>query len=235
MLAKLIDRQTLAEGTVGFTLLPEAALLEFVPGQFFNVGLLSPPYTDQRGNSRYFGFTDPPQSDGKISGVFRLGPSAFKRYFLEMPLGTSVEVSGVSGTIKLPDNSDRPVVFIAGGIGIAPVICLLRRFKSASLPHHITLLYSNTNSARTLFLPELQELASQNDRFNLTAVMTQDPGWSGDHRRLNSETLTQFLSDFVQPVFFITGTSRFVPDMVKALKTLNVSMDRIKFEIFSGY
>ena len=55
----------------------------------------------------------------------RLRDSAFKRSLAELPVGADVDVEDPKGTFLLPEETDRPYVFVAGGIGITVFRCML--------------------------------------------------------------------------------------------------------------
>jgi ferredoxin-NADP reductase len=69
--------------------------------------------------------------------------SAFKRTLAELSTGTEVDVEPPRGTFALPDDSSRPLVFIAGGIGITVFRIMLRSISEDRLPYRVTLIYSN--------------------------------------------------------------------------------------------
>ena len=52
--------------------------------------------------------------------------SGFKTTLRNAPLGTKVEIGPILGNFVLPDDASRPLVFIAGGIGITPFMSMLR-------------------------------------------------------------------------------------------------------------
>ncbi len=50
----------------------------------------------------------------------RMRDTAFKRVLAKMPAGSPVQMEGPSGNLVLPNDASRPVVLLAGGIGITP-------------------------------------------------------------------------------------------------------------------
>lgn len=232
MKAKLIDRKEIAEGTL-YTKFSVDEELDFKAGQFFRLTLLNPPYTDDRDSSRFFGFVNSPSQNKIVETITRLGPSAFKRSLSEMSTDSEVEIDGIAGEMTLPKDLETPWIIVTGGIGIVPYLSMLRTVKEKALPHQITLIYSNTKKSWAIFLDELEKYAEENSNFTFISTMTQDPDWQGEKRRIDGAFLREKVDDPENSIFYISGTPRFVPDMVRAVKNLGV--EKVKFEIFTGY
>src|ERR671923_637571 len=112
MQARVKDKQEVAKGTllVVFDLLGEE--VDFTPGQYFWVTLLDPPYDDERGPRRHISVVTSPNERGVLGLCTRVRDSAFKRSLVELPVGTEVDVEEPKGTFLLPQETDRPYVFI---------------------------------------------------------------------------------------------------------------------------
>src|SRR5581483_953329 len=143
MRATIADKREVAKGTlfVVFDLLGQE--VDFRAGQYFWVTLLDPPYDDEKGPRRHISVVTSPNERGVLGLCTRLRDSAFKRSLAELPVGTEVDVEHPKGDFLLPDETDRPYVFLAGGIGITVFRCMLRYVDEEELPHRITLVYSN--------------------------------------------------------------------------------------------
>jgi ferredoxin-NADP reductase len=66
-----------------------------------------------------------------------------------------------------PADNSRPLVFLAGGVGITPIMSMLRTFRDAGDERPCTLLYAATNWEGMLFADEIARLA---DDLNLRFV-----------------------------------------------------------------
>ena len=158
MKAKIAEKREVAKGTlyVVFDLLGHE--VDFKPGQYFWVTLVDPPYDDEKGPKRHISVATSPNDRGVLALCTRLRDSAFKRSLAELPVGTEVEVEDPKGSFALPEDTDPPYVFIAGGIGITVFRSMLRYIGEEKLPHRVTLVYSNRDRESTAFLDELPEL-----------------------------------------------------------------------------
>jgi ferredoxin-NADP reductase len=234
--ALIKEKREVAKGTllVIFDLLGRE--VDFTPGQYFWVTLLDPPYEDEKGPRRHISVVTSPNERGVLGLCTRLRDSAFKRSLAELPIGTEVDVEEPKGTFLLPEETDQPYVFIAGGIGITVFRCMLRYIVEEQLPHRVTLVYSNRDRESAPFLDELRELVQVDPNLQLVLTMTEDPAWEGEKRRIDAELLRDHLGDELQSfTYLIAGPPAMVEGVVGTLETAGVSEDRIRPARFSGY
>src|SRR6187200_3239071 len=122
----ITEKREVADATLLVLFDLGGAELSYRPGQYFWVELLDPPYQDEKGARRHITAVTSPSERGVIGLCTRMRDSAFKRSLAELPLGTEVEVEQPKGTCVLPEESSRPLVFVAGGIGNTPFRSMLR-------------------------------------------------------------------------------------------------------------
>jgi ferredoxin-NADP reductase len=225
MLVKIINKKEIAAGTIEVELTSTEEVI-FNAGQFFSLSLINPTFSDDRGNRRMFGFVNSPAEKKLVRFVTRTGISTFKKYLLETKIGTEMEISGIGGSMVLPEDTGIPLNIITGGIGIAPYLSMFAQIQEKSLPHKIKLIYANTNRAVAIYLDELEVYSEINPNIKLISELTDGNG-------LNEETVKNNL-DF-NAKYYISGTPRFVPAMVRILRKLGVLPTQMKFEIFTGY
>jgi ferredoxin-NADP reductase len=177
--ARIKEKREVAKGTllVVFDLLGEE--LDFRPGQYFWVELLDPPYHDEKGSRRHISAVTSPTERGLIGLCTRVRDSAFKRSLAELPVGAEVDVEQPKGDFVLPEDASRPLVFVAGGIGITAFRSMLRYIQDKRLPHRVTLIYSNRDRESTAFLDQLEQIAQANANVRLVVTMTDDDDWPG--------------------------------------------------------
>ena len=163
MRAQIKEKREVAKGTlmVVFDLLGQE--VDFRAGQYFWVTLLDPPYDDEKGPRRHISVVTSPNERGVLGLCTRLRDSAFKRSLAELPVGTEVDVEEPKGNFVLPEETDVPYVFIAGGIGITVFRSMLLYLDEGQLPYVVTLLYSNRDRESAAFLDELTELDRRNE------------------------------------------------------------------------
>ena len=133
--ASLTKREETAEGTMAFHF-AKPADFEFRPGQSMDVTLLNPPETDAEGNSRTFSIASAP-FDNDLMIATRMRDTAFKRVLRKAAPGLQVKIDGPSGSFVLHRKSEKPAVFLAGGIGITPFVSIIRQAGHDKSPHHV--------------------------------------------------------------------------------------------------
>ena len=236
MRARIKEKQEVAKGTLLVTLDLLGEKLEFTPGQYFHVTLPDLGDNDARGLRRHITVVTSPNEKGVLGFATRMRDSAFKRTLREIPVGSDVEVEPPKGRFGLPEDPSRPLVFIAGGIGITVFRSMLRYIHEERLPYHVTLIYSNRDSASTAFLDELRELEQALPDFRLILTMTQDPGWEGETRKVDAGFVKDYLGDDLDRyTFLVAGPPAMAEGVQGALQKAGVRDENVIAERYSGY
>jgi ferredoxin-NADP reductase len=236
MRATLAEKREVAKGTLLAVFDLQGEEVDFQPGQYFFVTLLDPPYEDEKGPRRHISVVTSPTERGVLGLCTRLRDSAFKRSLQELPVGAEVEVEPPKGRFVLPEDTSRPYVFVAGGIGITVFRSMLRYIADETLPYRVTLVYSNRTVAEAAFLDELRELERRLPDFRLVLTMTDDPGWDGESRRIDAAFLRDHLGALLdEATVLVAGPPGMVAGMQEALAAAGVPEDRVVADKYSGY
>ena len=232
---KLKARLAVAEGTMAFRLSKPDGFV-FEAGQAINLELIDPPAEDGQG-SRTFSLVSAP-FERELMVATRMRDSAFKRTLKALPDGAGIRVDGAFGDLTL-DETARPAVFIAGGIGITPFISMLRQAAQDRSPQPLFLAYSNRRPEDAAFVDELQELERQNRHFRLMATMT-DMGksareWRGETGIIDADMLKRCVGNAAAPVYYVVGPPAMVEAMQGTLAAAGIAEDNIRTEEFLGY
>ena len=236
MQARIKEKKEVAKGTlmVVFDLL--GGEVDFRPGQYFWVTLLEPPYDDDKGPRRHITVVTSPTERGVLGLATRVRDTAFKRSLAELPEGTEVDVEEPKGSFALPEATERPYVFVAGGIGITVFRSMLRYIADEELPYRITLLYSNRDRASTAFFDELRELEAAIPGLRVVFTMTGDPEWDGETRRIDEELLRESLdADLASFTYMVAGPPGMVEGVTAVLQRAGIPQEQILSQRFSGY
>jgi ferredoxin-NADP reductase len=234
--ARIKEKQEVAKGTllVTFDLMGEE--LDFTPGQYFHVTLPNLGDDDEKGLRRHITVVTSPNEKGVLGLATRMRDSAFKRTLRELPVGSEVEVEPPKGTFRLPDDPARPLVFVAGGIGITVFRSMLLAISENGLPYRVTLIYSNRDRQSTAFMNELRELEQTLSDFRLVLTMTQDPGWHGETRKVDAEFVRDQLDgDLNGYTFLVAGPPAMTEGVQAALAEAGVRDENVIAERYSGY
>ena len=236
MQARIKEKREVARGTlfVTFDLLGEE--VDFTPGEYFFVTLPDVGHQDDRGLRRHITVATAPSETGVLGFATRMRDSAFKRTLAELPVGADAEIEPPKGSFALPEDPSRPLVFVAGGIGITVFRSMLRHIDDERLPYRVTLVFSNRDRESAAFLDELQQLEQGNSSIRLVSTMTADPSWKGETRRVDAEFFRDYLGeDLVKSTFLVAGPPAMVEGMQKALAEAGVEEEHVIAERYSGY
>ena len=235
--APLTKREEIAEGTIAFRF-AKPADFQFRPGQSMDLTLLNPPETDAEGNSRAFSVASAP-FDNDLMIATRMRDTAFKRVLRKASPGLQVKIDGPGGSFVLHRKSEKPAVFLAGGIGITPFLSIIRQAGHDQSPHHMYLFYSNRRPEDAAFLDLLSEATKQNPNFHLIATMTETDKshreWRGETGFINKDMLTKHLPSLQGPIYYLAGPPAMVAAMRSMLIEAGMDEDDIRTEEFSGY
>lgn len=236
MRAEIKEKREVAKETLLVIFDLRGAELDYRPGQYFWIELLDPPYEDEKGPRRHISAVTSPTERGVIGLCTRLRDSAFKRSLAELPIGAEVEIEPPKGEFVLPEDTSRPLVFVAGGIGITTFRSMLRYIQDEGLPHRVMLIYSNRDRASTAFLDELEEIERTNPNVRLIVTMTKDESWSGERRRVDAEFFKDHLGENPNDARYMVAGP---PGMAKAataeLRKAGIEEGLIATDSFSGY
>ncbi len=234
---KLTARREVAERTVAFYF-ERPAVFTFKAGQFIDLMLPNPPKTDSEGNTRAFTIASAPAED-HLMVVTRLRDTAFKRVLLNIPLETEACIEGPFGNLTLPESTTRPLVFLAGGIGITPFRSMLVEAATQHLSHRLVLFYTNRRPEDAPFLHELQDLQQKISNYTFVGIMTKPEKsgvpWSGETGYLDHAMLTRHLQGIESPIYYVVGPPTMVKSFRTMLETAGVRKADIRAEEFSGY
>ncbi len=222
---KLVAKKEVAKDTMAFWWEKPKGFI-YKAGQHTGWTLINPPETDDEGDSRDFSFASAPHEENLMIAS-RMRDTAFKRVLRNLPIGGQIQMGEPEGDFVLHQDSSRPAVFVAGGIGITPFRSMVLDATFRKLPRKIWLFYSNHAAADAAFLDEFKDI--NNPNFKLIATMTQE---GGDH--IDRPILDKYL-DGLTPVYYLAGK----PQMVLALRDMltlsGVDDLSIKSEEFEGY
>ncbi|GHO47494.1 hypothetical protein KSX_56570 [Ktedonospora formicarum] len=128
-----------------------------------------------------------------------------------------------------------PLLLIAGGSGIVPLMAMIRYWADLESTIPIRLLYSSRSYTEVIYRDELARLVKSNTKLEVAHTLTreQPSGWTGYHRRIDTEMLREVAWPVDQrPLLFICGPTPFVETTATSLVTLGYEPGRIKTERF---
>jgi ferredoxin-NADP reductase len=172
-------------------------------------------------------------------GTMRLRDTALKRTLSSLPVGADLLLQGPYGWMTLSRNDARPVVLLAGGIGVTPFRSLIWSAAESLSPRRILLFYSVRVPEEAAFLEELLEMERCNGRYKLICTVTQPDKvkmpWRGETGRISIEMLSKWIPDLSVPIYYVAGPPEMVSGVRQMLLGAGIAEEDICAEEFAGY
>lgn len=211
MPARVAKMERLAEDVMRlFLKLPDNERLQFLAGQYLDILLPD-------GRRRAFSMANPPHDDALVElHVRRIEGGEFTGHVFEtMQEKDILRIEGPYGTFTLQEDSKRPMIFVAGGTGLAPIKAIIEHAiqEGAVRPMH---LYWGVRSKADLYLQALPERWAQHDHISYTPVLSQPlpaDQWQG-RSGLVHEAVLQDFEDLFNYDVYASGP----PAMVEAVR-----------------
>jgi ferredoxin-NADP reductase len=185
---------------------------------------------------RSYSIASAPDSERLELTIERLDDGEVSPYLVdELRVGDELELRGPIGgyfTWRVQDGG--PLVLIAGGSGLVPLMAMLRHLAARAADADARLLVSARGPDDLLYARELEALAqSPRTAIHYTLTRTQPPGWKGWSRRVDSEMLTE-LGPAVKegPRTFVCGPTPFVETVATDLVGLGHDPATVRTERF---
>lgn len=157
---KLAELERISPTTVQFGVeIPNRSDLVFLPGQYVNIAVPGADVT------RSYSFSNGPNED-RLTFLVKLNSGgAMSDYLTERAaVGDALTFTGPHGSFFLRE-TDRPVLLLAGGTGLAPILSMLRKLRTENSRRIAHLIYGVSTDDDLVATTELDELASDLDGF----------------------------------------------------------------------
>ena len=151
-------------------------------------------------------------------------------------VGDRIEVRGpIGGYFVWYAGLGGPLLLIAGGSGIVPLMAMLRHRAATTPRPPARLLYSSRTPEDVIYADELRGLAAGGDDLDVIQTLTRSrpAGWTGYARRIDDQMLNEVrrpLGDV--PLVFICGPTPLVEGAANGLVRIGVPAQRIRTERF---
>jgi len=203
-----------------------------LPGQHVDVRLTA---EDGYQAQRSYSIASAPDGSRVELTVERIDDGEVSPYLAdELQPGNQIELRGlVGGYFVWEPSRGGPLLLVAGGSGVVPLMAMLRRRAAADSNVEATLLYSSRSWEDVIYRDELDRLSGDGLSVVHTLTRSQPAGWQGYSRRVDADLLREVGPAAVQrPQVYVCGPTPFVEAVAEGLVALGHEPQAIKTERF---
>ncbi|MDH3684222.1 MAG: hypothetical protein OEV40_30240, partial [Acidimicrobiia bacterium] len=206
--------------------------LRFRPGQFAFVTFADSPFAlEQHPFSLASSSHDPETIEFAIR---ELGD--FTSTIGTLEVDQPAFVHGPFGSLVIADDDPADLVLLAGGIGLTPLLSIVRSRRDAGDQRQILLIHAVNTVDDLAYQQELTDYsADETMQFTYVPVVADPPPeWTGDVGYITSELIANHLGghDLTTPRYLLCGPPPMMEALEKALRSVGVRLDRIDSERF---
>ena len=209
---------------------------EFKPGQFLTFQIPNPG-SDTRVN-RCYSLSDGPGGDTYRVTIKRVPDGLVSNWFHDqVDEGTILDVKAPAGGFYLDTLKASPIVLVAGGVGITPLMSMLVEIKATQPNREVWLFYGVRNRSEHILAEKINTNSSGLPHFHRHICYSKptekcSKGDAYDHEgRVTLDLIKKHLPSN-NYVFYICGPSRLMSDMVEGLRDWGVPEKDIQREAF---
>ena len=157
-----------------------------------------------------------------------------RSHFVDAAIGEQFNITGPHGQFKFTIGTDKKVLCLAGGTGMAPFMSMVRQISTMEADTDARMIYSIKYPTEII---RKQELGSLEGQINLKTLITvtrpaEGDGWTGRTGHIDAEMIKSFAPDYMERSPYICGPLAFVKAIKDALISLGVPQNRIKADVW---
>jgi len=197
--------------------------IAFKPGQFVKI------YDLERKMFRPYSMTSL-SSANILEFAIKLEGGSFTSYLASLKAGDCVWIEGPLGHFYY--NGENKVAFIAGGIGIAPLIGMIREIAAEKKSGDFILFYSAKSSSDFAYFEELKKLGKLQKNIKIVFALTREKPDSGDWelKRIDADMIKKYVPNPGEFHWYVCGPLKMTFGLKDVLLKLGIRPENIKFE-----
>ena len=213
-----------------YRLVLDATELNYKPGQYVDIKI---PESD---DVRSFSMANLP--NGKLEFMIKAYPDGkFSSLLSEGKIaeGHELQVTGPYGVFTLRRNSDRPLLFIGGGAGMAPILALLRALADQGSERQAVYYYGARGPKDLFHLDELRELEERLPNFTFVPALSdcdEEEDWDGE-RGLITDVVARREDSLEGMDAYLCGPPPMVDAAIAMLDANGVPEERVFYDKFT--
>jgi ferredoxin-NADP reductase len=204
-------------------------------GQHYDVRLTA---EDGYQAQRSYSIASEPEREGEVDiTVERISDGEVSTYLHDVLIsGDRIEVRGpIGGYFVWEAALEEPLLLIAGGSGVVPLMSMIRHRAAAGAKNPTSLLYSSRTFEDVIYYQELERLQAVNNGLQVfhTLTRSQPPHWEGYARRIDQDMLKEVAEPLGRSVqVYVCGPTVLVEAVANTLVKIGVNSNQIRTERF---
>jgi len=211
----------------------ESIPFTFLPGQYASI---TSEIDGQKVRRSYTISSSPTQHDYIELTVKREEHGLESRHLHDhAQTGDLLEITAPAGNFFFTGKEADGIVLIAGGVGITPMMSVLRYLTDRSYPYEIHLIYGVRTPADLIFREECAYLASRHPNVTILSIVSSAEGtdWKGPVGFITADFIAGCVDDIVKRRIHLCGPPPMMDAVKAALEELHVPSDQVKTEDFA--
>ena len=220
----LINKKKVAAQVWSFIFKPDRPF-SWKAGQFLHYTL---PHAnpDNRKMERYFTISSAPfEKFVQLTTRIFDKHSSLKDELSNLKIGNTILADGLDGDF-IVENSEKALVFIAGGIGITPYRAILLDLDHKGVSIKAKLFYMNKDN-NFIFKDELEALKEKHNDFEIYYFISP--------LKIDETVIINKIPNLSKPIFYISGPEPMVEFYEKLIMTMGIDDKHLKRDFFPGY
>lgn len=214
--------------------LPEGETVSFKAGQYINLEV--PPYEDLNSKTaRAYSLASNPVDKTKMELIIRLVPEGIctTYVFEHMKEGQQATLIGPFGDFHLRD-SDREIIFIAGGSGLAPIRSIVLNMITEGICNRKATFFFGAVRIRDLYyVDEFKQIEAEHDWFRFVPALSGDEEGHEYERGLITDVVARHYDDLSGHEGYLCGSPGMIDACVRVLTAKGMPEERVYYDKFS--
>jgi len=205
--------------------------LSFEPGQFVWLTLDRSPFSI---TEHPFSISSCPADRPQLSFTIKEAGD-FTNRIGHIPVDARAYIDGPHGHMILPQDDGVGLTFIAGGVGMAPIMGMLRQLRAKRDPRPLKLIYGNRAVDQIMYKNELEDMTRELDMEVHNVLSEPPPGWDGKVGIIDEAMLRQLVDpgSAAGRMYIVCGPAPMIDGVATTLGRLGIPASRILSEKFS--
>lgn len=231
---KVTGKKPLTHDITGLTIsLVNPDSIDFTAGQYMQ--LTSEEYKGRESVMRAYSLSSPPSEKNEIGLIIRKVPEGICTtwVFDHMKEGQEITLTGPHGDFSLSDTKS-PMVFIAGGSGMAPIWSMLKHLRENGNERKATYFFGAATQKDLFYTEELSKLETQMNNFKFIPALSNEPedsNWEGE-RGLITDVVRKHLPDTTEYEGYLCGSPGMLDACIKVLTEGGMPPENIFYDKF---